>query len=100
MARVNLRLLLGGGALLAAVLATYSNHFQNSFHFDDFHSITDNPSIRDLHNVLRFFSDARLSTVLPANQTYRSPPRPWPSTIGLPAATGPSTSTSRRSSGT
>ena len=71
MSRLNHRLLLGGALLLAALVAAYSNHFENSFHFDDIHSITDNPAIRDLRNVPRFFSDVRLSSVLPANRTYR-----------------------------
>src|ERR1700690_68635 len=71
MSRLNHRLLLGGVLLLAAVVAAYSNHFENSFHFDDLHSITENPAIRNLRNVPRFFSDVQLSSVLPANRTYR-----------------------------
>ena len=71
MSSLNHRLLLGGALLLAALVAAYSNHFENTFHFDDTHSITDNPAVRDLKNVPRFFSDAQLSSVLPANRTYR-----------------------------
>jgi protein O-mannosyl-transferase len=40
-------------ALLSAVLlvvAAYSNHFGNSFHFDDSHTAEDNVYIRDLRN--------------------------------------------------
>ena len=58
-------------ALLAALLATYSNHFNNSFHFDDAHTIIDNPYIRDLRFVPRFFVDARTLSVLPEQQGYR-----------------------------
>ncbi len=57
--------------MLALVLLTYSNHFQNSFHFDDTHAVVDNPYIRDLHNVPRFFTDGTTFSTLPANQTYR-----------------------------
>jgi len=57
--------------VLAAVLLIYSNHFENSFHFDDAHSVQSNPYIRDLRNVPRFFTDARAFSVLPANRTYR-----------------------------
>ena len=57
-------------ALLAICLA-YSNSFQNGFHFDDFHTVTDNPAVRSLSNLPHFFSDARTFSVLPANQTYR-----------------------------
>ncbi|MGH9627189.1 MAG: tetratricopeptide repeat protein, partial [Bryobacteraceae bacterium] len=58
-------------ALLAATAAVYSNHFQNGFHFDDWHTVTQNPYIRDLRNLPLFFTDARTMSVLPANQAYR-----------------------------
>jgi protein O-mannosyl-transferase len=57
--------------ILALLLLAYSNHFQNSFHFDDSHAIVDNPYLRDLHNIPRFFTDGRTSSVLPANRVYR-----------------------------
>ncbi len=57
--------------LLAAVTLSYLNHFHNSFHFDDYHTIVANPYIRDLHNLGLFFRDARTVDSLPANQTYR-----------------------------
>lgn len=57
--------------LALAVLGTYSNHFHNSFHFDDFHTIVDNPYIRDLHNLPHFFADARKFSVNPPTQMYR-----------------------------
>jgi Flp pilus assembly protein TadD len=57
-------------ALLAICLA-YANSFENGFHFDDFHTVTDNPAVRSLDNLPHFFSDARTFSVLPANQTYR-----------------------------
>ncbi len=57
-------------ALLAICLA-YSNSFANGFHFDDFHTVVDNPAVRSLHNVPRFFRDATTFSVLPANRTYR-----------------------------
>jgi tetratricopeptide (TPR) repeat protein len=59
------------GALLALVILTYSNHFHNPFHFDDYHAIVLNPYIRDLHNVPLFFKDVRMVDSLPSNQTYR-----------------------------
>jgi len=52
-------------------LAAYANHFQNDFHFDDSHAVVDNPFIRDLHNIPRFFADARLSSTLPDHAMYR-----------------------------
>lgn len=57
--------------LILAVCAVYSNSFQNSFHFDDSHTILENPYIRSLRNVPRFFTDTTTFSVLPANRTYR-----------------------------
>ena len=57
--------------MLALVLFTYGNHFHNSFHFDDSHAIVDNPYVRDLRNIPRFFTDGVTSSALPANRTYR-----------------------------
>ena len=61
-----------GAALVAVILfATYSNHFQNSFHFDDAHTIVNNAAIREIKNIPLFFSDARSFSSLPSNQSYR-----------------------------
>ena len=57
--------------LLVAVCLVYANFFSNSFHFDDFHTITDNPAVRSLGNLHRIFTDTTAFSVLPANQTYR-----------------------------
>ena len=51
--------------------AVYSNHFRNDFHFDDFHTIVQNPYIQNIHNVPRFFRDGETSSVLPANRSWR-----------------------------
>ncbi len=57
--------------LLAAVLAAYANHFENSFHFDDGHTIVQNPNIRSLRNIPRFFTNAALFSSMPGNASYR-----------------------------
>lgn len=59
------------GIALLAVLLAYANSFTNGFHFDDFHTVTDNPSVRSLANIPHFFTDATTFSVLPANRTYR-----------------------------
>jgi hypothetical protein len=56
MNKTNLKILSAG--LLLALQAAYSNHFHNSLHFDDAHTIEINPHIRDLANILKFFTDA------------------------------------------
>lgn len=58
-------------ALGLLVVGVYSNHFGNAFHFDDTHSIVDNPYIRDLHNIPRFFEDGSTASVLPPNRAWR-----------------------------
>jgi tetratricopeptide (TPR) repeat protein len=57
--------------LSLAVLAAYSNHFQNDFHFDDFHTVSGNPFVRDLRNIPRFFSDPKLFSTMPDHATWR-----------------------------
>lgn len=60
--------------LLLILLLTslvYSNHFNNAFHFDDFHTIKDNTYIRDIKNIPLFFKDATTTSTLPLNQAYR-----------------------------
>jgi tetratricopeptide (TPR) repeat protein len=57
--------------LLGLLLAAYANHFQNSFHFDDAHTIENNVAIRELRNIPLFFRDATTFSSLPSNQSYR-----------------------------
>ena len=56
---------------LAAILAAYSNHFHNSFHFDDFHTIQDNIPAHSPANIGKFFTDAHTFSSLPTHQVYR-----------------------------
>jgi tetratricopeptide (TPR) repeat protein len=58
-------------ALAVLVGLAYSNHFQNSFHFDDSHTIIENAYIRDLHNIGRIFTDTTAFSSMPANRAYR-----------------------------
>jgi len=57
--------------LLIAVLAAYSNHFDNDFHFDDGDSIVRNPAIRDPASIPRFLVDPKLFSSAPTQRTYR-----------------------------
>jgi hypothetical protein len=58
-------------AACALLAAAYANHFSNAFHFDDGHTIVENPYVRSLRFVPRYFVDATTFSVLPLNQTYR-----------------------------
>jgi len=57
--------------LIVVVTLTYSNHFQNSFHFDDAHTIENNLFIQNIHNIPLFFKDGTTFSSLPQNQSYR-----------------------------
>jgi tetratricopeptide (TPR) repeat protein len=65
------RLWLAGLGALALWAAAYSNSLQNSFHFDDDHVIERNVYIRDLHNIPKFFTDARTFSTFAPNANYR-----------------------------
>jgi tetratricopeptide (TPR) repeat protein len=70
-AREHALVILGRVLLVAALVAAYANHFHNSFHFDDAHTVVNNAAIRELRNVPRFFLDATTFSSLPSNQSYR-----------------------------
>lgn len=57
--------------LITVVTVTYSNHFNNSFHFDDSHTIQNNLFIQDIKNIPLFFKDGTTFSSLPPNQSYR-----------------------------
>jgi tetratricopeptide (TPR) repeat protein len=52
-------------------LAVWSNHFESSFHFNDFPAIVSNLTAQHLSNVPRFFSDPRISSLNKDSADYR-----------------------------
>jgi len=46
--------------------------FPNGFHFDDFHTVTENPFIRDLRNAPRFFTDPTMFSTLGGSRRVAS----------------------------
>ncbi|MGA9573730.1 MAG: hypothetical protein WBS20_07280, partial [Lysobacterales bacterium] len=57
--------------LVLLLTATYWNHFDNGFHFDDYHTVVNNIYIRDIGNIPLIFNDAKTTSSLPLNQAYR-----------------------------
>ncbi|MCF8463832.1 MAG: tetratricopeptide repeat protein [Flavobacteriales bacterium] len=57
--------------LLVAFTATYWNHFNNGFHFDDSHTIVNNGYVKDLKYFKEYFTDGTTQSSLPTNQSYR-----------------------------
>ena len=54
-------------ALLGAVIMTYANHFQNGFHFDDFHTVTGNVFVRDVNGLMWELYTRSTSTFRPSS---------------------------------
>jgi len=57
--------------LVLWVFILYANSLGNSFHYDDTHSLVDNPSVRTLGNVARFFVDPGTFSAMPDARMYR-----------------------------
>ncbi len=53
--------------LLGGIIITYSNHFNNGFHFDDTHTINNNIYIRDIGNIPMIFRQAKAFGSMPNN---------------------------------
>ena len=66
-----LKLFLLSAFFFGLLLLVYSNHFNNVFQFDDFHSVVNNEYITDLGNVALFFTDGSTITTNVSNQSYR-----------------------------
>lgn len=59
-------------AVIAVVtIIIYSNHFNNTFHFDDTHTILENSYIKNIKNLPLFFRDGTTFSSLPSNRSYR-----------------------------
>lgn len=65
---IHIVLILG---MLVAIFGSYSNHWDNTFHFDDRHTIQTNTHIRSLDNWKSFFTDSKTYSALPLNTSYR-----------------------------
>ena len=71
-----MRLDVGKFMLLAVILtlgltASYWNHFDNGFYFDDIHTIVNNEYIRSLDYVPEYFTNIETFGTMPNNRGYR-----------------------------
>jgi len=64
---INSKLILLSVGLFAILLISYSNHFHNTFHFDDSHTIEDNPYIKNIDNIWKFFYTPQMFSTLPSH---------------------------------
>ena len=60
-----------GGSIVLVCLLCYGNAFEGGFHYDDFHSLVDNPGVRTLENTALFFADPGLFSGDPDKSMYR-----------------------------
>lgn len=60
-------------ALLLALLiaGAYLPNVNGSYHFDDGHTISENPAMRNWSSVWEVWTDSRHESLLPANRSYR-----------------------------
>ena len=65
------RLAVQAACVFALACIPYLNTLDNSFHYDDFHSVVNNPHIRALGNIADFFIDAEAFSVRRENAMYR-----------------------------
>lgn len=56
---------------MVAWLGVWSNHFNNSFHFDDIPTIVENPFLPHLSNIPRYFTNPRLFSSMKETADYR-----------------------------
>jgi protein O-mannosyl-transferase len=57
--------------VVAGWLLAWSNHFESSFHFNDFPTLVSNQSAQHLSNFGRFFTNPRISSVARDSVAYR-----------------------------
>ena len=57
--------------VFAIIVLAYANHFHNGFHFDDNHTIVNNPWIRQLDSIPGFFTDATTFSMAEKGRVYR-----------------------------
>jgi tetratricopeptide (TPR) repeat protein len=57
--------------LCLLVWMAYSNSLHGPFTFDDWHVISQNPSVRGPSDIPRFFTDISTFSILPGNRDYR-----------------------------
>jgi tetratricopeptide (TPR) repeat protein len=53
------------------VLLAYANFFSTGLHYDEYAMVRDNPAIRTLSNIPRFFTDTSTTSASPAEYAYQ-----------------------------
>ena len=65
------KLILVASLVLLAITAFYSNHFLTDLHYSDYTTVRDNPAIRSLLDIPRFFLDSSTASTIPSEYFYR-----------------------------
>lgn len=65
------KLLSAMAAVLLIVTVAYANFFSSVLHLTEYAAVRDNPAIRNLHNIPRFFYDPSTASVNPQEYSYQ-----------------------------
>jgi tetratricopeptide (TPR) repeat protein len=65
------KLLLAVALVLVAIAGAYANYFLSDLHFGDDEAVKNNPAIRSLKNIPRFFFDSSTASTSPEDYVYR-----------------------------
>lgn len=63
--------IIAAASIFILLLISYSNHFNNGFHFDDMHTIVNNVHIRNIKNIPEFYSNPKMFSASPAHWGMR-----------------------------
>ncbi len=57
--------------LIVLIAGAYLPNVNGAYHFDDGHTISENPAMRNWNSLVDVWTDSRLESLLPANRSYR-----------------------------
>lgn len=57
--------------LIALIAGAYLPNVNGAYHFDDGHTVSENPAMRNWNSLVDVWTDSRLESLLPANRSYR-----------------------------
>lgn len=72
MTKQNRSIAIYAAIIFAMLMIAYANHFNNGFHFDDWHAVVNNVHIQSLKNIPKFFYDPTMFSDSPQHWGIRA----------------------------